>query len=209
MLLYDYAAPSPRRVRIFLAEKGIDIPRKTVDLAKREQFDPAYRARNPRCTVPTLELDDGTCLWDTLAICEYLEALHPQPPLMGRDPLARAQVVMWYERIENDGFRAVAEVMRNAAPSFRNRALTGATETEQIPALIERGRKRTAAFYADMNQRLAGSAFVAGDFFSLADIQLLCVMDFATGWGRMPVPAEHTALAAWRSRMVERPSSRA
>ena len=90
MLLHDYKAPSPRRVRIYLAEKGLTISTRTVDLAKSEQLAPAYRAKNPRCTVPMLELDDGTCIWDTLAICEYLETLHPEVPMFGRNPVEHA-----------------------------------------------------------------------------------------------------------------------
>ncbi|MFY9327531.1 MAG: glutathione S-transferase family protein [Georgfuchsia sp.] len=209
MLLYDYKAPSPRRVRIFLAEKGTAIPTRTVDLAKGEQFSPEYRQKNPRCTVPMLELDDGTCLWDTLAICEYLEALHPSPPLFGGNPLEHARVVMWYQRIELDGFMSVAEVMRNASPAFKDRALVSPLKWPQIPALIERGQSRVQQFYQDMNAHLAKSVNVAGDNFSLADIQLLCVLDFATGWGRMPIPDDCTALSAWHQKTGTRPSAAA
>ena len=209
MLLYDYKAPSPRRVRIFLAEKGLVIATKNVDLSNGEQFAPDYHAKNPRCTVPTLELDDGICLWDTLAICEYLEALHPQPPLFGRNPGEHAQVVMWYQRIELDGFLSAAELMRNASPAFKDHALTGPLPSPQIPALVERGRARVLQFYQDMNARLGEAANIAGDFFSLADIQLLCVLDFATGWGRMPVPAENAALLTWHQRISARTSTKA
>ena len=207
MIFYDYGAPSPRRVRIFLAEKGVTIPTVTVDLGKGEQYSAAYRAKNPRCTVPTLELDDGTCLWDTLAICEYLEALHPQPPLMGRNALERAQVIMWVQRIEFEGFASVADVLRNASRTFKDRSLTGALPTAQIPALIERGRSRTHQFYADMNLHMSSSTNVAGEFFSLADIQLLCMIDFAAGWGRMPIPEDCAALIAWHQKMAARKSA--
>ncbi|RTL53028.1 MAG: glutathione S-transferase [Rhodocyclaceae bacterium] len=209
MRLYDYPAPSPRRLRIFLAEKGLDIPRVAVDLAKGEQLGPEFRARNPRCTVPMLELDDGTCLSDCLAICEYLEALHPEPPLLGATPLERAQIVMWYQRIDADGFNAVAEVMRNASPAFKDRALPGPEPTPQIPALVERGRQRAQVFYRDMNARLMESEYVAGPTYTLADIHLLSVVDFGAGWGRMPVPAELTALLAWHQRVSARPSAKA
>lgn len=208
MILYDFKAPSPRRVRIFCAEKGITLPLRTVNLGNREQFLPDYRAKNPRCTVPTLELEDGSCIWDTLAICEYLEAVHPAPALFGSTPLDRARVVMWYQRIEQDGFQAVAETMRNAAPSFKDHAMPGALPTAQIPALIERGKLRVQQFYRDMDERLRESAHVAGDFFSLADIQLLCVLDFGAGWGRQPFDAYPT-LTAWHRRMSERPSAEA
>lgn len=208
MIFYDYGAPSPRRVRIFLAEKNLSIPTRKIDLAKGEQYSADYRAKNPRCTVPTLELDDGTCLWDTLAICEYLEALHPQPPLLGSNPEERARVVMWYQRIEFEGFMSVADVLRNASRAFKDHSLTGPLPTAQIPALIERGRSRIQQFHQDMNVRLAESEYVAGNFFSLADIQLLCVLDFGAGWGRMPVPENCTALSAWHNTISARPSAK-
>lgn len=209
MMLYDYKAPSPRRVRIFLSEKGLSLPMRTVDLAKGEQLSEEYRAKNPRCTVPTLELDDGTYLWDTLAICEYFEAQYPQPPLFGSTPLERAMVVMWFQRIEIDGFMSVADVMRNASPMFRDHALTGILPSPQIPALIERGRNRVLQFYKDMDARLAKSAHVAGNYFSLADIQLLCVLDFAIGWGRIPLPDDCKALTEWHRNTGARPSAKA
>lgn len=208
MILHDFSAPSPRRVRIFCAEKGLAIPLRRVDLGKGEQFAPEYRSKNPRCTVPMLELEDGSCLWDTLAICEYLDALHPQPSMFGASPLDRASVVMWYQRIEQDGFQAVAEVMRNASPAFKDHAVPGALPAAQIPALIERGKLRVTRFYQDMDERLRESAHVAGDFFSLADIQLLCVLDFGAGWGRMPFDG-YSTLTAWHRRISERPSSKA
>lgn len=210
MLLYDYRpAPSPRRVRIFLAEKGVELPIRQIDLGKGEQFAADYRAQNPRCTVPALVLDDGTCIWDTLAICEYLDALHPQPPLLGATPLERAAVVMWYQRVELDGFLQVADVFRNASPAFKDRALFGPLPAAQIPQLVDRGRPRVQQFYRDMDARLTASKFLAGDFFSLADIQLLCVLDFAAGWGRMPIPDDLTALLAWKQAIDARPGSKA
>ena len=210
MLLHDFTtAPSPRRVRIFLAEKGLDVPIHAVDLAKGEQLSDAYRAKNPRCTVPMLETDAGDCIWDTLAICEYVEALHPAPPLIGQSPLERAQVVMWYQRIELDGFLQAADVIRNVSPFFKGRALFGPLGAEQFPALVERGRPRVQQFYRDMDARLKESTFVAGDCYSLADIQLLCVIDFAAGWGRMPVPDECAALLAWKQKADARPGSKA
>lgn len=210
MRLYDYGPPpSPRRVRIFLAEKGVTLPVETIDLGKGEQYSERYRAINPRCTVPTLELDDGTYLSEGLAICDYLEALYPEPPLFGRTPQERAQVIMWFQRIDFEGFHAVAEVLRNSSRAFKDSSLTGPVRYPQVPALAERGRDRMAHFYVSMNERLGQSEYVAGPFFSLADIQLLCVVDFGKGWGRMPVPAELTALLAWHARVSARPSAKA
>src|SRR2546429_9854745 len=114
MKFYDCAvAPSPRRVRIFLAEKGLTVPTVQVDLRNCEQFSPAFRAVNPDCTVPVLELDDGTKLTDSIAICLYLEAQHPQPPLMGSGAYDRALVAEWQRRAERDGMHAMAEAFRN------------------------------------------------------------------------------------------------
>lgn len=115
---------------------------------------------------------------------------------------------MWYQRIEFDGFLFVADVMRNASPMFKDHALPGPLLSPQIPALIERGRGRVQQLYQDMDACLAKSPNVAGDFFSLADIQLLCVIDFAIGWGRMPLPNECVALSAWHRKISERPSSK-
>lgn len=210
MRLYDYGPPpSPRRVRIFLAEKGVTLPVETIDLGKGEQYSERYRAINPRCTVPTLELDDGTYLSEGLAICDYLEALYPEPPLFGRTPLERAQVIMWFQRIEFEGFHAVAEVLRNNSRAFKDSPLPGPVRYPQVPALVERGLDRTAHFYVSMNERLSQSEYVAGPFFSFADIQLLCVVDFGTGWGRMPIPPELTALLEWHARVSARPSAKA
>jgi glutathione S-transferase len=209
MLLYNYNAPSPRRVRIFLAEKNLAVPIHTVDLAKKEQFSPEYSAKNPRCTVPMLELDDGSCIWDTLAICEYIEALYPQTPMFGSNALEHAQVVMWYQRIEFEAFASAADVFRNASRNFKDHSLTGAGITPQIPALIERGKECTYRFYQTMNEHLQSRPFVAGNFFSLADIQLLCMLDFASGWGRMPVPEDCTTLLAWQQQASARPSAKA
>src|SRR5437762_13650549 len=120
MKFYDCAvAPSPRRVRIFLAEKGLTVPTVQVDLRNGEQFSPAFRAVNPDRTVPVLELDDGTRLTDSLAICIYLEAQPPQPPLMGVRAYDRALVTEWQRRAERDGMHAMAEAFRNATPAFK------------------------------------------------------------------------------------------
>src|SRR5580704_5702527 len=155
MKFYDCAiAPSPRRVRIFLAEKGITLPTIQVDLRKGEQFGDAFRAINPECTVPVLELDDGRRISDSLAVCVYLEQTRPQPPLMGVDAADRAIVAEWQRRAERDGFLAVAEAFRDSTPAFKTRALPGPDDYVQIPALVERGRARTQKFFKVMDARL-------------------------------------------------------
>lgn len=207
MKFYDCGpAPSPRRVRIFIAEKGIDVPVVQVDLRAGEQLTEAFRARNPRCTVPVLELDDGTCLGETLAICDYLESVYPQPPLLGRDARERALVLQWNHRIEQDGFLAAAEMFRNSSPGFKNRALTGAENFAQIPELAERGRRRIEIFLRDLDARCAASQFIAGDAFSMADITALVVVDFALRLKMSIDDLPH--LVAWHARISARPSAR-
>ena len=207
MRFYDCAAaPSPRRVRIFIAEKNIVIPTAQVDLAAGEQLTDAFRAKNPRCTVPVLELDDGTCLWETLAICDYLEAAYPQPPLMGHNAVERAQVLQWNHRIEQEGFMAGAELFRNSSPGFKDRALTGAENHEQIPALAERGRRRLETFLREMDKRFAMSAYIAGDAFSMADITALVTVDFARRLKFSVDDLPH--LKDWHARVSQRPSTR-
>jgi len=209
MKFYDcVSAPSPRRVRIFIAEKGLDIPTVHMDLRAGEHLTEAFRAKNPRCTVPVLELDDGTCLWETVAICDYLESVYPQPPLMGRTAKERAQVLMWNSRIEADGFMGVAEYFRNSSPGFRNRAITGAANFEQIAALAERGRKRIDLFFIELDKRFNETPFVVGDAYMMPDITALVVVDFALRL-KVPLPQQSAALKAWHERVSSRPSAAA
>ena len=210
MLLYTCrTAPSPRRVRMFLAEKGIEVPMQEVDLRGGEHLSEAFRRRNPCATVPTLELDDGTCISESDAICTYFEALHPDPPLMGRDPASRALVTMWNRRMEFDGFLAVAEGFRNRVPGFKDRALPGRHRVPQIDALVERGAQRYRDFLDDLDERLGESEYVAGDAFSLADITAFVTVEFAPGALRIEPGPEQTRVARWREAMRNRPSAEA
>jgi glutathione S-transferase len=209
MKLYDYApAPNPRRVRMFLAEKGIAIPTVQVDLRANEQFGPAFRAVNPDCTVPVLELDDGTRLSDVMAICVYFEAVAPEPALMGTGALDRATIAAWQRVVERDGFFAVAEALRNSSPAFKGRALPGADDYEQIPALVERGRARVRKFLRTLDARLAGHKFVGGEAFSIADITAVVAVDFAR-WIRITVPEDCSHLRRWHAEVSARPSAKA
>ena len=209
MKFYDCkTAPSPRRVRIFMAEKGIEIPTVQVDLGSGEQLGEAFRQINPRCTVPVLELDDGTRLTDTLAICHYLEAQFPEPNLMGRDAREQALVMNWHEQIMTEGFLAGAEALRNFARGFANRAVTGPTDFAQIPELAERGRSRLEAFMEVLDQRLAESAYVALDRYSMADIGAFVCVDFA-GWIKLPVVERWSNIRRWHEELSARPSAAA
>jgi glutathione S-transferase len=209
MKLYDYAvAPNPRRVRIFLAEKGIAVPTIQVDLRANEQFSPTFRVVNPDCTVPVLELDDGVRIADVMAICVYFETLRPEPPLMGVGAQDRANVTAWQRRVERDGFFAVAEAFRNSTPAFKGRALPGVDDYEQIPALVERGRARVAKFFRVLDACLADREFVAGKQYSIADITALVAVDFA-GWIKLAVPDECSHLCRWYGTVSARPSAKA
>lgn len=208
MKLYDCkTAPSPRRVRIFMAEKRLDIPTEQVDLRNREHLTPAFKQINPYCTVPVLELDDGTCLCSSVGIQRYLEECYPEPPLMGRTPEEKAWISDLQWRIETDGFGAAAELLRNTAPGMRGRALTGPVDYAQIPKLAERGRKRMEVFLQDFEQ-LAGNAkpFLCGKSFSVADIDGMIVVDFAK---RLHLEINGEATRDWYETVAARPSANA
>jgi len=209
MKFYDCTtAPSPRRVRIFLAEKGISIETVQVDLRNNEQLTPAFRAINPDCTVPALQLDDGTVIGDAVAICQYLEELHPEPALIGKTPQERAVVTALNRQIERDGFYAAMDAFRNAARGLKGRALPGPHDYEQIPDLAARGRTRIVNFFRDMDARLAGHAFVAGECYSIADISTLVLIDFV-GWIKLTIPPGYANLRRWYEAVAARPSAKA
>jgi glutathione S-transferase len=207
MKLYQSnASPNSRRVRIYLAEKGISMPLVPVDLGAREQFSDAYAAINPRRVVPTLVLEDGTAIGEVPAIQRYLEEIHPVPPLLGSTPKTKALVAMWERRVEMEGFASVMEAVRNAVPGLKGRAIAGPHDYEQIPALAERSRQRVTNFYFDFNARLADVPFVAGDEFSVADITAVVTVDFATKAAELPIRSEHAALKRWYDLVTARAS---
>ena len=204
--LYDCStAPSPRRARILLAEKGVAHETVQVDLRNGEQLSDAYRRINPHCTVPTLRTDEGLTLTDNAAITAYLEARYPEPPLLGTTPAEKAEIASWNWRIEFEGLMAIAEAMRNAAPSMARRALPGPVNYEQIPALAERGRARLLQFFADLDDRLDGRDFIAAERFSIADITAVVAVDFARVVKVKPGD-EHPHLVRWRAGMALRPA---
>ena len=209
MKFYDCStAPSPRRVRIFLAEKGISVPTVQVDLRNGEQFSAAFRVINPDATVPVLELDSGARITDAIGICVYFELTHPQPPLMGESAEEKAIITERQRFAERNGFYAVMEALRNATPGLKGRALPGPDDYAQIPELAERGRARVARFFALMEARLAQSEFVAGARYSIADITTLVSVDFAR-WVKLSVPEECTNLRRWHAQVSARPSAKA
>jgi len=204
--LYDYPrAPSPRRARILLAEKGIAHDTVVVDLAAAEQLSDAFRAINPALTVPALVLDDGSVLPDNAAIAAWAEATSPEPPLFGRTALDKAEVASWNARIEGECFMALAEAMRNSAPAMKDRALPGPHNYAQIPELAERGRARLADFLARFEAHLTGREWVAGGAFSVAAITAAVALDFARVL-RIDASEGRPAIAAWRERIATRPA---
>lgn len=209
MKFYDYVkAPSPRRVRIFMAEKGIEIETVQVDLMTGEQMNADFSAKNPWLTVPVLELDDGTCISEIGACCRYLEETYPEPPLMGRDAKEKAVIEMWNHHMEADGFMAGSEALRNYAKGMKGRALTGPHNYEQIPELADRGKARLANFFGDLDARLGESKYIAGDDYTVADITALVTVDFA-GWVKITPQDNQTNLKRWYDDVSGRPSAKA
>jgi glutathione S-transferase len=204
--LYDCAtAPSPRRARILLAEKGVAHETVQVDLRSGAQFDEAFRRVNPQCTVPALQTEEGALLTDNAAIAAYLEALRPEPALLGRSPLEKAQIASWNWRIEFEGLLAIAEALRNASPGMVNRALPGPRDYAQIPELAQRGLLRVQDFFATLDERLEGREFIAADGFSIADITAVVAVDFARVV-KVKAGEQHPNLLRWRAAMAQRPS---
>ena len=205
-IFYDYLrAPSPRRARILLAEKGIAHEVRIVDLAAGEQLSEAFRAVNPACTVPALALEDGAVLTDNAAIAAWAEAAHPEPPLLGRTPLEKARVASWNAKIEGECMMAIAEAMRNTAPAMKDRALPGPENYAQIPELAARGAARLAHFLDRFELHMADRDYVAGDFLSLADITACVSLDFARVL-KVDAFDGRPALRAWRDRLAARPA---
>ena len=205
-LYHSVSSPNSRRVRIFLAEKGLSIPLVAVDLGKGEQHSDAYRAINPRRVVPTLVLKDGTAVGEVPAICRYIEEAHPTPALLGETAKEKAEVAMWERRAEQEGFAAVMEAIRNSAPGLKGRAIAGPHDYEQIPELAERSRLRVKNFFADFDDRLGETPFVAGQRFSVADITALVTVDFAAKAINFRVLDEHRSLRCWYDALSSRSS---
>lgn len=210
MKLYDMGlAPNARRVRWFLAEKGISIESQQIDLATGENIRPEFLAINPRGLVPTLVLDDGTVIDESVAICRYFEELQPEPNLMGRDALEKAMIECWQRRMEFDGFNAVGLAFRNSAPHLKGRAMPGAAPaSEQMPELVERGIQLTRHFFDVLDKRLGESAFVAGDRFTIADITGYIAVSFAR-WIKQKPGEHHQNVVRWQAMLAERPASKA
>jgi glutathione S-transferase len=191
-----------------MAEKGIEIPTVQVDLAGGEQLGAAFRKINPDCTVPVLELDDGTHLTEVFAICHYLEEKFPEPALLGGSATERALVTMWNTKIEFNGLAALAETFRNRAKGMHGRALTGPDDYEQIPELVERGRRRFELFMGKLDRQLQGKEYIVGDIFTMADISAFVACDFAA-WSRISIDDAMADLSRWYQLVSARPGAQA
>ena len=190
MKLYDWkGAPNPRRVLIFLKEKGIEMPVIDVGAAEGARLSDDFLASDGQRLVPVLELDHGSRIGEAMAICRYLESIHPEPPLMGTDALDRARVDMWERRADMQGIGAAGELFRNSHPAFAGRGLPGRAERiEQIPELVERGRARMAWFIEKFDAQIGDNAFVTGAEFTVADITAFCATDFAVKVCKVQIP---------------------
>ncbi|MCO6385555.1 glutathione S-transferase [Aliihoeflea sp. 40Bstr573] len=203
MKLYDGGrAPNPRRVRIFLAEKGIDVPIEPVDMAAMGHKSEAVTSRNPLQRLPVLELDDGTILAESVAICRYFEELHPEPPLFGMGALGRAQVEMWQRRMELHFLSAVAQAFRHIHPAMKE------WEVPQIPEWGEANKPKAIEYLHMLDRHLADSRFIAGDDYTIADITGLVGVEFMKP-ARLEVPAELQNVNRWFAEVSARPSAKA
>jgi len=204
--LYDCAtAPSPRRARILLAEKGIAHATVQVDLKAGEQLGEAYRKINPLCTVPALRTEAGVMLTSNAAITAYLEACYPLPPMLGVTAMDKAEIADWHWRIEFEGFMPIAEAFRNSSAAMLHRALPGPVNYEQIPQLAERGLARLQKFLMDLEEQLCDRDYIAARQFSVADILAVVAIDFARIVKVRP-DARHPNLLRWRTAMAQRPA---
>lgn len=203
MKLFDGGrAPNPRRVRIFLAEKGIDVPLVPIDMGRMEHRGDAIGSRNPLRRLPVLELDDGTILTESVAICRYFEELHPEPALFGRGALGKAMVEMWQRRVELNLLNSVASAFRHIHPAMKE------WEVPQIREWGEANKPNAIEFLTLLDHDLAGREFIAGDAFSIADITGLVAVDFMKP-ARIAVPEECTNVRRWHKSVASRPSAAA
>ncbi|MGE3869927.1 MAG: glutathione S-transferase [Pseudorhodoplanes sp.] len=202
-ILYDKArAPNPRRVRIFLAEKGIEIPSEQIDLGALEQKSESFTAINPLQRLPVLILDDGRALTESIAICRYFEALQPQPALFGTGALGTALVEMWQRRVEFNLLGTIQQVFRHSHPAMKE------MEKPQVADWAQVNRPRVTDFLAILDRQLAQNRFVAGDAYSVADITALVAVDFMKP-AKLSVPPEMQNVLRWHAEVSARPSAKA
>lgn len=209
MRLYDcQMAPNPRRARIFIAEKGLEIPKEEISILEGENLSENYLQINPWGLLPCLVLDDGTVINEAPCIFRYLETLHPEPNLLGTEPVESAHIEAWERFGEMQGMQAVGEFFRNQSEVLQNRAMPGFSGIALIPELVERGKQRIAWFYEQINKRLAQSEYLGAERFTAADITAQCVVDFGTAVG-LAAPTSHSNIKRWHKAVSERESATA
>ncbi|TRX56512.1 glutathione S-transferase family protein [Thalassomonas sp. M1454] len=197
MHLYTHKpAPNPQRLDLLMKYKGIEIDTTPLDMMKGEHFCEELKALNPSCTLPTLHLDDGTVLTDTVAICYYLDKEYPEKALFGNTPLVTAQVLGLMHKFYTEGMTPIAEMLRNRGEGFKDRALPGRINVAQIPELVNRGKVRLDGFWLDMDEKLAGKLFLIDEQLTQADIDLYVVCSFA-GWAKQVIPSNCANILAW------------
>ena len=202
MILHDLTAGMhPRRVRIFLAEKGVSIERREVDAASGANATPEFIRLNPLGKLPVLELDDGSMIAESLAICRYLEALHPNPPLMGRTPQEAAHIEMWTLRMDHGLSQMIALAFLHSSDFYRGRI-------EQIPEVASWARGRAIETMAWLDRELSGRRNIAGEDYTIADIVAQCAFVLGKAVG-LRIPAEMNRLSGWFAEVTARPTARA
>lgn len=211
MIFYDCnIAPNPRRARMFIAEKGLDIKKIEVDIVGGENLAESFLSINPRGLLPVLELDDGTKIDEVMAICRYLEEIYPDTPLLGTNPLEKARVVGYQRKMEFDGMIAISEAFRNNAKNerFSFRSLPGRDGTSAIEGLVDRGLNTLDNFYIWLEHYLTENEFVAGNSFTMADITAYVAVDFSK-WVNRRVPKENIRTLEWYKKVSTRSSAKA
>lgn len=208
MKIYEFKrAPNPKRVQMFLAEKQIDVEYIQVNVRSGENRESNYLSINPKSGVPALELDNGVIITESMAICRYFDAIQPEPYLFGETPEEKGLVEMWNRKIEIEGINSVGDCLRNSSEAFKDKAVPDPRVTQQIPELAERGRMLANRFLDDINKKLKKSEYVAGNKFSMADINLFVLLNFASWIKVIPTDA-HVNLIRWKEVVSARESAK-
>ncbi|MAC41888.1 MAG: glutathione S-transferase [Pelagibacterales bacterium] len=208
MKLYEFKrAPNPRRVQMFLVEKKIDVEYVQVNVRAGENRESNFLSINPKSGVPALELDNGTVISESMAICRYFDAMQPEPYIFGETPEEKGLVEMWNRKVEIEGMNPIGECLRNSSEAFIDRAVADPRATKQIPELASRGIMLGNRFLDDINERLNQAEYVAGNNFSMADINLYVFLDFAS-WVKVIPNDNHKYLLRWKEMIGKRDSAK-
>ena len=207
MKLYDFElAPNAQRVRVFLAEKGLEVPTEQLNVRDDDQFVAPFPSMNPFHCVPFLELDDGTVIAESMSICRYLEELNPKPALFGRTAEERAVIDMWLRRFELDAFIPMLHAVRNHVPMFAGRVVPGTrTDLPQLPVMVTRGKEMMEVFLARVEPHMAQNEFIAGSEFTIADITGYFTVRMTNAL-EMDLTTSYPAVTAWFDKVSQRPA---